>query len=212
MLGFGHTNHPHKNIKLKQKSKHQKTPPEASDNQAPDATDPGEHQQYQRVSSDESSDPYQYPSQFEDFFGPTQFSVFTFEASVSATIAVLRPGALPVSSEIWLHHVCKKVMCPIPSLCEMSIDGSCRRGRVVILEPGFHESDGRCLNSVGYFVGRGFSIPSVGFGWKVWTKPRTYQSVFGQTPVSPVPLELFKWDNCWFMYLLECSFIEVDGH
>lgn len=32
----------------------------------------------------------------------------------------------------------------------------------------------RSLSSWGYLVGMGFIIPSVGFGWKVWTKPRTY--------------------------------------
>lgn len=32
----------------------------------------------------------------------------------------------------------------------------------------------RSLSSWGYFAGMGFIIPSVGFGWKVWTKPRTY--------------------------------------
>lgn len=45
----------------------------------------------------------------------------------------------------------------------------------MVLGPGFDESNGSFFELGGGISGMSFIILSVGGGWKVWTKPRTYQ-------------------------------------
>ena len=45
----------------------------------------------------------------------------------------------------------------------------------MVLESGVDHDDGSLPEHTEVDAGRGFMIPSVGFGWKVWPKPSTYQ-------------------------------------
>lgn len=93
---------------------------------------------------------------------------------ISALASVPAVISLPVSRAAWLH-LRVKVLTGMPSLVAVSLTARVIEGASLSWSLVLMSLMARSLNSVGYWVGMVFIIPSVGVGWKVWAKPSTCQ-------------------------------------